>query len=375
LGDVRSGVIIEPVARPALDTAKAIIEYPAYLKYDKTVTEVHGTEFPYLEGSRVEFFGVTTRGLSQARLKPVKSLGGEIKAQELTVNDDNFKSASIDLDDYRELQFVWQDNLGIDGLHAWKLTLDRQPDNPPHRVDCPGQAPVIAILREEVVDIRMMAEDDYGLRQLSAEWEAFKRGETNMVKQGQTVLRDFDPQNLSGESTYLFDPRKLNLDEGMAVNLYAVARDYYQNERKRRSLPFQIYILSPEEHAQIIQQNFESIMAELDEMVRRQENLLKETRETQDQDAEQMKSDQTEKQIGRQELQQKNIADKMRELSEELKELSKEALKNKEMDPQDLAKMTKAQQEMKNLADQEMQQAQQALQQAQQNQQERDEDL
>ncbi len=375
LGDVRAGVSIEPVARPALDTAKATIEYPAYLKYEKSVTEVHGAEFPYLEGSRVEFSGVTTRALNQAKLKPVRSIGGEIKAEELAVDGENFKSTLIDLDDYRELQFEWQDVLGIDGLRAWKLTLDRQSDNPPHKVDCPGQAPVIAILKEEVVDIRMLAEDDYGLRQLSAEWEAYNRGGTNVVKQGQTVLRDFEPQILSGESTYLFDPRKLGLNEGMAVNLYAVGRDYYRTDRKRRSLPFQIYILSPEEHAQIIQQNFESIMAELDEMVRRQENLLEETRDTQDLDAEELNSDQTEKQIGRQEQAQKNIANKMRELSEDLKELSKEALKNKEMDPQDLAKMTKAQQEMKNLAEQEMQQAQQALQQAQQNQQERQENL
>ena len=58
------------------------------------------------------------------------------------------------------------------------------------------------------------------------------------------------------------------------VNIYAAAQDYYRSERTSRSLPFQVYILSPEEHAQIIQQNFESKMAELDDLVRRQENLL-----------------------------------------------------------------------------------------------------
>jgi hypothetical protein len=291
------------------------------------------------------------------------------------VKGEDFKSVPLDLDDFRELEFFWQDKLGIDCSQTWRLTLDRQPDSPPHRVDCPGQAPVVAILRDEVLDIRMVAEDDFGLRQLSAEWEMFKRGGTNIVKSGESVLRDFDPRNLSGDSTYLFDPGKLKLEEGVVVNLYAAAKDYYRTNRKSRSLPFQIHILSPEEHAQIIQQNFESLMAELDELVRREENLLEATRETQEQDSEQMKSDQTDKQIGRQEQEQKNIAEKMRELSEDLKELSKEALKNKEIDPQDLAKMAKTQQEMKSLADQQMQQAQQALQQAQQAQQEREENL
>ena len=55
-------------------------------------------------------------------------------------------------------------------------------------------------------------------------------------------------------------------------------------------------------------------MAELDELVRREENLLEATRETQEQDSEQMKSDQTDKQIGRQEQEQKNVAEKMKEL-------------------------------------------------------------
>ena len=375
MGDVRRGVTIQPVARPTLDQASAIIEYPSYLKYEKSTTEVHGAVFPYLEGSRVEFKGVTTRGLNLALLKPVQSIGGEVKPQELTVEGEGFNSEPLDLDDYRELEFVWQDELGIDGSQTWKLSLERQPDNPPHVVDCPGQAPVVAILRDEVLDIRMLAEDDFGLRQLSAEWEVYKRGGTNMVDRGESVLREFDPRNLSGDSIYLFDPRKLKLEEGTLVNLFAVAKDYYRTDRKRRSLPFQIHILSPEEHAQIIQQNFESKMAELDELARRQENLLEATRETLDQDAEQMKSDQTDKQIGRQEQEQKNIAEKTKELAEDLKELTEEALKNKEMDPQDLAKMAKAQQEMKSLANEQMQQAQQALQQAQQDQQEREEKL
>ena len=162
------------------------------------------------------------------------------------------------------------------------------------------------------------------------------------------------------------------------VNIYAAAQDYYRSERISRSLPFQVYILSPEEHAQIIQQNFESKMAELDDLVRRQENLLEATRETQQKDAEQMKSDLTDKQIGRQEQEQRDIADNLKGLADDLEELSKEALKNKEMDPNDLAKMAKAQQQMQNLSQQEMQQAQQALaqaQQSQQNQQERRENL
>lgn len=378
MGDTKQTVTIQPVARPNLELPKATVTFPDYLQYKDAEREVHGTVFSYLEGSQVAFSAQATRNLNQVQLKPVPNFGGEIEPRQLEVNGDQFQTQPIELDDYRELEFVWRDAFGIDGAQPWTLTLERQPDNPPHRVDCPGQAPVVAILLEEVLDIRMMAEDDYGLKVLSAEWEAFQRGETNRVAQGTTVLREFEPRNLSGDATYLFDPRKLKLKEGMMVNIYAAAQDYYRSERTSRSLPFQVYILSPEEHAQIIQQNFESKMAELDDLVRRQENLLESTRETQQKDAEQMKSDLTDKQIGRQEQEQNDIANKLKELADDLEDLSKEALKNKEIDPNDLAKMAQAQQQMQNLSQQEMQQAQQALaqaQQAQQNQQERKENL
>jgi len=378
MGDTRRTVTIQPVARPNVELPMAMVKFPAYLQYADMDREVHGTVFPYLEGSEVQFSAQSTRALNQARLKPVPNIGGEIEPVQLQVDGDQFKTKFLELDDYRELEFFWSDAYGIEGAQPWKLSLERQPDNPPHRVDCPDQAPVVAILLEEVLDIRMMAEDDYGLKKLSAEWEAFRRGETNRLANGTTVLREFEPRNLAGDSTYLFDPRKLKLQEGMMVNIYAAAQDYYRSERTSRSLPFQVYILSPEEHAQIIQQNFESKMAELDDLVRRQENLLEATRETQQKDAEQMKSDLTDKQIGRQEQEQRDIADNLKELADDLEELSKEALKNKEMDPNDLAKMAKAQQQMQNLSQKEMQQAQQALaqaQQSQQNQQERKENL
>ncbi|SVC81656.1 uncharacterized protein METZ01_LOCUS334510, partial [marine metagenome] len=169
--------------------------------------------------------------------------------------------------------------------------------------------------------------------------------------------------------------KALNLPESTVVSVYAVAKDYYRTDRKTRSLPVRIHILSEEEHAQLIQQNLESKMAELDDLVRREENLLDATEETRDMNPEDQNNDQTKKKIGRQEQEQRSISEKLKELSEEIKELAKEALKNKEMDPTDLAKMAENAQKMKELAEQQMKQAQQSLQQAQQSEQEREEKL
>jgi hypothetical protein len=381
VGDVRRKVRIKPVARPQIDGAKAKVRYPDYLQYPPTDEGIRGTVFPYLEGSTVKFQAqlekTAERALSKAVATATHAINSKMLEQKVVIKSDIFETAFIDLDDFREMEITWVDQYGIAGPAPWKLIFERQSDNPPHHVDCVDIAPEIAILRSDVVEIPMVGEDDYGMKELAVEWECWKRDGTNLVKKGGSALATFNPRNLSGSSTFLFDPgdKALNLPESTVVNVYAVARDYYLTDRKTRSLPVRIHILSPEEHAQLIQQNLESKMAELDDLVRREESLLDATQETQEMEPEEQSTDQTEKKIGRQEQEQKGIADELKELSEEIKELAKEALKNKEMDPTDLAKMAENAQKMQELAEQQMKQAQESLQQAQQNEQERQEKL
>ena len=386
VGDVRRKVRIQPVPRPLIESTEAKVRYPDYLQYPMMDEEIRGTVFSYLEGSTVKFTArlqndenlqTDKRVLSMVQAKATHAINSKVLDQKTVIKSDILETGFLDLDDFREMEVTWADQYKIAGPAPWKLIFERQSDNPPHHVDCVDVAPEIAILRSEVIEIPMIGEDDYGMKELSVEWECWKRDGTNLVKKGGGVLARFKPRNLSGSSTFLFDPgdKALNLPESTVVNVYAVAKDYYRTDRKTRSLPVRIHILSPEEHAQLIQQNLESKMAELDDLVRRQENLLDATQETQEMDPEEQNKDQTTKKIGRQEQEQKSIADKLKQLSEEIKELTMEALKNKEMDPTDLAKMAENAQKMQELAEQQMKQAQQSLQQAQESEQERQENL
>ena len=386
VGDVRRKVRIEPVTRPLIVGAEAKVRYPDYLQYPQMDEEIRGTVFQYLEGSTVKFTArlqneesrkSVKRILSMVQAKATHAINSKVLDQKTVIKSDILETGFLDLDDFREMEVIWRDQYKIAGPAPWKMIFERQSDNPPHRVDCVDVAPEIAILRSEVVEIPMIGEDDYGMKELAVEWECWKRDGTNLVKKGEGTLAKFEPRNLSGSSTFLFDPgdKALDLPESTVISVYAVAKDYYRTDRKVRSLPVKIHILSEEEHAQLIQEQLESKMAELDDLVRREENLLDATQEAQEMDSDEQNTEQTKKKIGRQEQEQKNIAEKLKELSEEVKELAKEALKNKEMDPTDLAKMAENAQKMKDLAEQQMKQAQQSLQQAQQNEQEREEKL
>lgn len=397
VGDARRTVRIQPVSRPELDDTTAVVRYPKYLQYPETVEGVRGTVFPYLEGSMVKFRGQVQdggdRSLTEVIARATRAIGSEVQNQKTIIKSDILETAFLDLDEFEEMEITWSDQYQIAGAASWKLMFERRSDQLPHRVEAvlwmDGKtlhAPEVGILRSQVVEIPMVGEDDYGMRELAVEWFCWKRDGTNLVKRslnrqtkkpGTDRLASFKPQTKTGSATFLFDPgdNAMNIPEGTVVDVYAVASDYYLNDRSARSLPVRIHILTKEEHAQLIQQNFESKMAELDDLVRREENLEDATRETGEMKPEDMKTEQTDKQIARQEQEQKDIADKLKELAKDIEELAKEALKNPEMDPTDLAKMAEIAKKMKEAAAKEMAAAKAALKLAMENKQDRKENL
>ncbi|MBC8324296.1 MAG: hypothetical protein H8E27_01540 [Verrucomicrobia subdivision 3 bacterium] len=375
VGDVRRYARIEPVARPALKSLNVSLSYPEYLHYPKAESlEVRGGVFSFLEGSTAVFRAEASRNLNSANIKVTHAVTDEITEQPGSVSGANLSTANLILDDISAIEVSWVDQYHIAGANTWKLGFDPIKDQPPH-ADSPDQAPVVAILRSESLSIPAFGEDDYGMEELKIYWECFNRGidekdgTPKPFKTGESILvQKASPGTHSLTQTWHFDPsdKALNIPDDTMVNVYVVAKDYYRTDRYVRSLPVKIYILTPEEHAQLIQENFDTKMAELDDIVRRQENLLEETKQLQEMSPEDQAKKSTEKELARQEQEQKDIAEKLKELAEEIGELGKEASKNKEIDPKTLAEMAKSMQKMKDLAAGEMSEAEQSLGEAQQ---------
>jgi len=374
VGDVRRHARIEPVARPALKSLNVSLSYPEYLHYPKAESlEVRGGVFSFLEGSTAVFGARASRNLISANVKVTHAVTDKVVEQTGTVNGASLLTANLMLDDISAIEVSWVDQYHIAGADTWKLGFDPIKDQPPH-ADSPDQAPVVAILRSESLSIPALGEDDYGMEELKIYWECFQRGlpESNEAqkpfKTGEIILVEkASPGTHSITQTWHFDPsdKALNIPDNTYVDVYIVAKDYYRTDRYVRSLPVKIYILTEPEHKQLIQNEFDSKMAELDDLARRQENLLEGTKQLQEISPEDQAKKSTEKELARQEQEQKDIAEKLKEIAKELGELGKEASKNKEMDPETLAEMAKLQQEMKKLAESEMSEAEKNLSDAQ----------
>ena len=281
IGDVTRRIRVEPVFRPALSSLTALLEYPEYLRYPATNEVVRNGMLSFLEGSRVAFTGKTTRTLTTAHLEMRATEGASGQPQSLGVRQEQFLSGPVRLDGFAQGLFRWRDELDLEAAAPWRLTLQSRADQAPE-VECPDQATVVGMLDDEVLDIKANAQDDYGLSELAVSWECQKRQETNLAAQAEVRIVEGSPLAKSLAGQYRFAPALLHLPEDSVVTLRAVAKDYFPGRKRSESSLHRIFILSREEHARLVQQQFEKMLAELEEVTRREEALEEAGREMKD---------------------------------------------------------------------------------------------
>lgn len=379
-GDARREVLIEPVHRPGLRKMLARIELPEYLRHPASEEEVRNGLLGVLEGSHVTFKGVASRALSSAVLglsgtnaDPSVSAANQ---ETLAVQNEQFFSQPLALEGSGRAAFSWRDAYGLTNAAPWPVELQHKTDAPPE-VECPDQPSVVAVLEEETLDLKILARDDYGLKDLSLAWEWQKRQDTNAtVTRSEVKVREGHPLTNGLSALYRFSPALLHLPPDSVVTVRAVASDYHGH--RAQSPPYKILVLSQEQHAELVQQQFEKIAGELEELTRREEALEEATRETRNQPAEKQNAEETSKKIGEQAAEQTAMAEKMSQLNRMAAETMREAMRNKSIQPDTLREWTEHMQNMQSLAQSQMPQASQSLSrasQAQNNPQERQQQL
>ena len=374
IGDVTKRIGVEPTFRPALKQLAARIHFPEYLQHPDADEPVRNGAFSFLEGSQVIFKGQASRALATATVGLTRLEAGPAKPDELTVRGAEFQTRQLPLDGLTRATFDWRDQLGLAAPAAWALGLLSKKDGSPEP-NCPDQAASVAMLAEEVLEIKTAAEDDYGLRELGVTWECVRRQETNLVARADTVLKPGAPQSRSLASGFRFSPTLLHLPEDTVVTLRAYATDYLPGRRRAESALHRIYILSREEHARLVQQQFEKIAAELEEVTRREESLAEAGRETKNLPAEKLAAEAAAKKLGDQAAEQSAIARKTEALAQKAAETMREAMRNKSIPNSMIQQWARHLEVMQSLAGEQMPPAAQSLSSAQQNPGQRSEEV
>lgn len=358
IGDVRHLLRVEPMQRPSVDGTVAIVDFPDYMGIPNREMELSTGELSLVEGSKVTFSLEMSRPLRSGTYGPARAVGEDalgapsgITSGDLAVNGRQTRTGSIDVGAVPfEIPFSWSDEFGLSGGSDFLLRVDAIKDAPPVAYT-QGIERQKAILPEEVLDFEILCEDDFGLKQSGIEWESLgtAAGEQTGTK-GELVLAKGGPEENRIMKPVAFSPAAFGITP-QRIMLRAFTEDYFPGRGRIYSEPVMVYVLTREEHQQLLKSQFDRAIGELEDLARKELNLLDENQQLERMDGDELQKDENRKRLEEQEQAEDANAEKMKDLKEKMEELMKGAARNGDVDKETMKKMAEAMKSMQELAD------------------------
>ncbi|MDG2488113.1 MAG: hypothetical protein P8M65_10420 [Roseibacillus sp.] len=416
IGDARPVVEVIPQTRPAIKSVRATIVYPEYLQLqDKTKELRVGTlsgdvvvgsqvslEATTLEGRELKTGMLTIKELPKTTERDLfdsdlETLGDSEEIGEATDNSDSNAPLAADplLDGEKEdqpapprilplrvagsqmisprislqsqpleLQMNWEDVNGLEDAGGHRIRVEPLEDQKPiaYIQDIERQT---VILEEETVSFEIIAEDDYGSKQIGYEWTGeFTKPTDETPSRGSHVLELGAPNQRRLSGVVHFSPKTRNIP-AQKLQVRAFVEDYFPGRGRVYSEPITLHILTKDEQAQLLKDQFDRVIGELEDAARREQNNFDENRRIEQDGAEKLQEEANKERLEQQEMNEAENIEKMSELSERMEELLGEALKNGEVEAETMQKMAETMQKMQELSKEDMPKVEQQLQEAQ----------
>lgn len=372
VGDLRHLLTVEPMQRPSVASTRATIHYPGYMKAPERTIDLTSGEITLVEGSSLAFELEMSRPVRSGTYGPSSASGEFSKDAVFTPTDGALilsgkvaKTGAIKVGEVPfQLPFSWVDEFGLAGGSGYRLRVDAVKDMPPVAYT-QGIERQKAILPEEVLDFEVLCEDDFGLREIGIEWESLVSvpGETPDLK-GELVLAKGGPEERRIMKPVAFSPAAFGIGP-KRLSLRAFSQDFYPDRGRVYSEPILIYVLSREEHAQLLKSQFDRTISELEDLTRKEMNLLDENERLERLEGEELQKDENRKRLDEQERAESENEERMKDLTERMEDVMKGATRNGEIDKETMKKMAEALKSMQELSDKEIPEVSEQLQEAQ----------
>ena len=416
IGDARPVIQVLPQTRPAIKSVRATIVYPDYLQLrDKTKELRVGTlsgdvvvgskislEATTLEGRELKAGTLTIEELPKTTERDLFDndfdLPGDNQEPSETAEDSNsgspleansppdgepeagpapprilplrvtgsqLNSPSISLQSQPlQLQMNWEDVNGLEDAGGHRIRVEPLDDQRPlaYIQDIERQT---VLLEEETVSFEIIAEDDYGTKHIGYEWTGeFTKPTDETPSRGSHILELGAPNQRRLSGAVHFSPKTRNIP-AQKLQVRAFVEDYFPGRGRVYSEPITLHILTKDEQAQLLKDQFDRIIGELEDAARREQNNFDENRRIEQDGAEKLQEEANKERLEQQEMNEAENIEKMSELSERMEELLGEALKNGEVAPETMQKMAETMQKMQELSQEDMPKVEQQLQEAQ----------
>ncbi len=362
VGDLRHEVRIEPVPRPSMASVTALVTPPDYLGIPEKTVDLNTGVLSAVEGSKVRIDLTATRQLASASFGPTRSqvieepkqslpayvpLAGALAISGLTASTPVMEVSTIPF----EIPFAWTDKLGLVGEVGFKLRIDALRDAAP-TCYLQGIDRQKVMLPEETVDFEVLAEDDFGVKETGIEWTGqFTRPTDEAPAKGEMKLGDGAPEERRLGKAAAFSPAAFGITP-QKITLRGYSEDYFPKRGRVYSEPVILYVLTRDEHAQMLKSRFDRTITEFEDLARREQELLEENQRLERLSGEELQKDPATKRLETQEAAEAESKRRMQELTDRMESLMKDAARNGDIEKGTLKKMAESLKSMQELAQQ-----------------------
>ena len=370
IGDLRHEVRVEPVPRPATESVRGSLTPPAYLGIPERTLDLNTGVLTAVEGSRVRIELDMSRPLASGRFGPTRGIaveeGGEPPAHVpfeggLEISARKAKTPELEIGAAPfEIPFAWTDRLGLAGEAGFRLRVDALKDAAP-TCYLQGIDRQKVMLPEETIDFEVLAEDDFGVMTTGIEWSGqFTRPSDGTPAKGELKLGDGGVDERRMIKPAVFSPAAFGITP-QKITLRAYSADRFPQRGRVYSEPVILYVLTRDEHAQMLKSRFDRQITELEDLARRELELLEENERIERLDGADLQKDENQKRLETQEREEEETQRRMADLTQQMEQLMKDAARNGDIDKKTLQKMAESLKSMQELSQKDVPKVRQKL--------------
>lgn len=397
VGDALHSLKVTPLQRPFVSEVAAVIAPPAYLEIPEQTLDLSNGVLNAVEGSKIRVKLRTNRELAEASFGPTRALVADILpavtapegAKEPADDKEPEPAPPAKQPDYVpvsgklalrgtesvtpdltvgkvpfEIPLSWRDRYGLAGDNGYRVRVDAVEDAAP-ACYMQGVERQRAILPEETVEFEILAEDDFGIKAAGIEWSGeFTKPSPEAPAKGELKLVEGASQQPRVGRPAAFSPKAFGI-QPQKITLRAFAEDYFPGRGRVYSEPVVIYVLTRDEHAQLLKSQYDRAIAELEDLARREENSLDETSRLDQLKGEDLQKDDNRKRLETQEQAEAENTRRMEELTDRMEQLMKDAARNGDIDQKTMQKMAESLKSMQELSAEDMPKVQEKMAEAQ----------
>lgn len=371
IGDLRHEVLVEPVMRPNMESVAAILVPPAYLGIPERTVDLNNGVLSAVEGSSFRIRLQANRPLASASFGPARAQAGPENVAidtpqkpvegrlEITGSSATTPSITVGKVPF-ELPFEWTDHLGLAGDAGFRLRIDALRDAAP-TCYLQGIDRQKVMLPEETLDFEVLSEDDFGVKQTGIEWSGQPtRPGSSPSAAGGLKLAEGQAEERRVLRAATFSPGAFGITPQKVI-LRGYTEDHFPGRGKIYSEPVTLYVLTRDEHAQMLKGKFDRVLTELEDLARREQELLDENQRLERLDGEELQKDENTRRLENQEDAEAESTRRMNDLTERMEGLMKDAARNGDIEKETLKKMAESLKSMQELSEKDLPKVQEKL--------------